>query len=196
MGVITVRTPFRLRGKQGMVTVEYGVNEDPVRWGYDLLQLDVPLDSVTGFPYCSASIAFEGEGYAAVMGWIQLVQFSGTEQDVIVDVAPALGDTGFPYLTWGLAPTFFDAPCTVASKHTGLIWTATTFLVASPDALMTRVVQPVCGYQWGYSIPHEQPKLAPLTIVSPTSWDAACTSLRARFPTWEFRSEWVSEQAS
>jgi hypothetical protein len=179
-----------------MVIVEYGVNEEPVRWGYDLLQLDVSLESVKGFPYCSASVAFEGEGYAALMGWIQIVQFGGTEQDAIVDVASQLGDMGSPYVTWGPAPTFFDAPCTVASKHKGLIWTATTFLVASPDALMTRAVQPVCGYQWGYAIPDEQPKLAPLTIAPPATWDAACTSLRERYPTWEFRSEWVSEHAT
>src|SRR5215469_12156775 len=84
---MTMTTPFRLRGKPGMVTVEYGVNEEPTRWGYDLLDLDFPLESVKGFPYCSASVAFEAEGYAAILGWIQIVQFSGTENNVIVDVA-------------------------------------------------------------------------------------------------------------
>jgi len=190
---MTMTTPFRLRGKPGMVTVEYGVNEEPTRWGYDLLDLDFPLESVKGFPYCSASVAFEAEGYAAILGWIQIVQFSGTENNVIVDVAPQLIETGFPYVTWGLAPTFFDAPATVASKHKGLIWTASTFLVASPDALMTRVVQPVCGFQWGYTIPDDHPKLSPLTVASAATWEYACTILRERYPTWEFWSEWASE---
>ncbi len=190
---MTISTPFRLRGKKGMVSVEYGVNEEPIRWGYDLIDLDF-LEYAQGFPYCYATVAFEGEGYGTIMGWIQIVRFSGTEDDVVIDVAPQLGETGFPYVTWGLAPAFFDAPCTIASKHKGLIWTAHTFLVASPDALMTRVVQPVCGYQWGYIIPDDHPELLPLTTASAAAWEYACSVLRERYPTWEFRSEWANEE--
>ncbi|HZR40004.1 MAG TPA: hypothetical protein VFB12_07815 [Ktedonobacteraceae bacterium] len=185
--------PFRLRGKNGTVTVEYGVNDDPLRWGYDLLNLAYPLSLVKGFPYCYASIAFEGEGYGALLGWIQLVEFGGTEEEVIVDVAPQLMGTGFPYTYWGHAPTFFDAPSTVASNHQGLIWTARTFLVASPDALMSRVVQPVCGFQWGYRLPDEQPELSSPMIIDARVWEPARSILQERYPTWEFLLEWANE---
>jgi hypothetical protein len=36
----TTTIPFRLRGVEGQVTVQYGVNEDPVRWGYTVLDLE------------------------------------------------------------------------------------------------------------------------------------------------------------
>jgi hypothetical protein len=35
--VITARFPFRLRGADGSVVVEFRANEDPQRWGYGAL---------------------------------------------------------------------------------------------------------------------------------------------------------------
>ena len=186
--------PFHIRGKDGTVRVEYAVNEDPRRWGNTLLGVAAPLrpDEVgKGFPLCRATVSFAGEGYAAVMAWIQILRFHGAQNGVLVDQPPQLEGSGMPYVYWGPCPSFFDNPFTTTR---GVHWTADAFLVISPDAVMTRVVQPVCGFSWGYSTEGEQTAALPLTPLDPAAWPAACAILREQYPTWEFRDEWAAEQ--
>lgn len=185
--------PFRIRGKDGVVRVEYAVNEDPERWGNTLLGVAEPLKSEEigrGFPLCRATVTFAGEGYAAVMAWIQILRFSGASNGVLVDQPPQLEGSGMPYVYWGPCPSFFDNPFTTTR---GVHWTADAFLVVSPDAVMTRVVQPICGFSWGYSTEGEETRALPLTVVNPDAWPAACAILRPQYPQWEFRDEWASE---
>lgn len=187
--------PFRVRGKDGAVRVEYLVNDDAQRWGNTLLG-QIPGVSGEevgrGFPLCRATVTFAGEGYAAVMAWIQLLRFSGATNGVLVDQPPQLEGSGMPYVYWGPCPAFFDNPFTTTR---GVHWTADAFLVISPDAVMTRVVQPVCGFSWGYSTEDKETRALPLTRVDPAAWPAACAVLRPQYPHWEFREEWATEQA-
>ncbi len=60
------------------VQIRYGRNDDPKRWGYDLLALDFDIDAARGFPVIEARVEYPAEGYAAVMSWIQS---SGTGSD-------------------------------------------------------------------------------------------------------------------
>lgn len=192
MGTAHISLPFRLRGHDGNVTVEYSVNEDPGRWGYPLLGLSYPAEAARGFPVCRASVEYPGEGYAAAMGWVQVIRY-GTEideeQTVLVDTAPQLSDARVPYFSWGVCPGFFDAPST---PQKGIIWKADAFLVATPDALMSRTVQPVCGFTWGYTT-HEGPEPLPLGLADHTTWTAACMVLRPRYPSWHFDPTWADE---
>ena len=82
-----------------------------------------------------------------------------------------------PYLCFGPSPSFFDNPFT---DQRGMHWIAETFLVISPDAVMTRVVQPVCGFRWGYSTEGERTAVLPLALWS-SAWLAACEVLRERY---------------
>ena len=94
----TSRTPFELSGRAGEVVVSYGENEDPVRWGYDLLGLDFPLEVSQGFPVFRADVTYDRDGYAAVLGWVQVVWMSVVGEATaraIVDVAPSLIGSGF-----------------------------------------------------------------------------------------------------
>jgi hypothetical protein len=187
--------PFRIRGKDGAVHVEYAINEDPRRWGNVLLGVGAPLNGEEvgqGFPLCRATVTFAGEGYAAVMAWIQILRFSGASNGVLVDQPPQLEGSGMPYVYWGPCPAFFDNPFTTTR---GVHWTADAFLVVSPDAVMTRVVQPICGFSWGYSTEGEQTHALPLTGLDPAAWPSACAILRPRYTHWEFRDEWAAEQA-
>ena len=81
--------PFRLRGLEGHVEVGYATNDDPRRWGYPLLEgaLGFAAEQARGFPVVSATVAYPGEGFAAAMGWIQLVRWleEGADETVIVD---------------------------------------------------------------------------------------------------------------
>jgi hypothetical protein len=185
--------PFRLCGYEGAVRVEYAVNQDPRRWGNTLLGVPEPLKGEEvgrGFPLCRATVTFAGEGYAAIMAWIQILRFSGASNGVLVDQPPQLEGSGMPYVYWGPCPSFFDNPFTTTR---GVHWTADAFLVASPDAVMTRVVQPVCGFTWGYSTEAEETRALPLAVIDRAAWPAACAILRPRYPQWGFRDDWAAE---
>src|SRR5215208_7938436 len=109
-------TPFELAARAGEVVLSYGENDDPAHWGYDLLGLDFPWEVARGFPVFRADVEYAGDGYAAVFGWVQVVWMSvAGEPDTrgIVDVAPQLIGSGFPYVSFGVEPTMFDAPSTV-----------------------------------------------------------------------------------
>ena len=54
----------------GVVRVSLTRNDDPERWGWRLLGLDVPLEYIVGFPVVEATVDYPAEGYAAVLGWV------------------------------------------------------------------------------------------------------------------------------
>jgi hypothetical protein len=180
------RTPFELSARAGEVLVSYGENEDPASWGYDLLGLDFPWEVSRGFPVLRADVAYEGDGYAAVLGWVQVVWMSvagEAKARVMVDVAPQLIGSGFPYVSFGVEPTMFDAPCT---SHRDVGWVARTFLTASPDRLMTRVVAPVVGFRWGYTVEGGEVSVDVLAPASTDDWILVRGVIAAQFADWDF----------
>ena len=66
---------------------------------------------------------------------------------MLADVAPQLQGLGMPYVAFGVRPTYFDSPAISAPDAD---WRAATFLTASPDVLLSRVIEPVCGFCWGH----------------------------------------------
>jgi hypothetical protein len=109
-----------------------------------------------GFPVIHASTAFQREGYAALLGWAQVVDYAvvrdgiATERVwVVPDVPPQSRDANTPYLAFGIDPVLFDAP---AFTEKDVDWTARSFLTFTPDCLMSAVVEPLCGFRWGYVI--------------------------------------------
>src|SRR5437588_2688158 len=101
--------PFHLRGYAGNVTVYYGVNQNPLHWGFSLFG----RKGAAGYPICQAMIDFDGPGYYAIMGWLQLVSIQETEAQqapTFVDTWPNLAETDMPFAEFGYLPTLFDAP--------------------------------------------------------------------------------------
>jgi hypothetical protein len=146
--------PFELRGVAGRVHVDYQVNKDPERWGYPVLALESLTQLSRGCPVVEATVEYPAEGYAAVMGWIQVVRHgadAAAQAEVLVDVAPQMHavDARMPYFAFGVRPTFFDAPSTDDEEYE---FRAHAFLTASPDAVMSPVVEPLCGFSWGYDV--------------------------------------------
>jgi hypothetical protein len=177
---------FRLAGLDGTVVVAYGPNTDPRLYGYDLLGLDYPAERAKGFPVLRADVAYEGEGYSANFGWVQVVwirQSDTNEPRVIVDVAPQLRGLGVPYFSFGVEPTLFDAPSTTDADED---WLARAFLVTSPDRLMTRAVQPIVGFRWGYVLRDHVPQITPFTWSAEEDWREVSAVLTTRFPEWTF----------
>ena len=189
-GLAVTTIPFRLRGAEGLVTVHYGANEDPVRWGYPVLQLDwFRPELVRGFPVMQASVGHPAEGYAADMGWLQVVRYRvrdpGEEETVTVfDTPPQLAETETPYAAFGIRPTFFDAPSIEGLREVS--WGADTFLVYSPDAVLSRVLRPICGFKWGYQLQGGVVFLDPLSVAEAGDWERNLPDLRQRFSSWTF----------
>src|SRR6266545_3481099 len=107
---LTPRTASISLTRRRIVRVSVTRNEEPARWGWRLLGLDVPLEHIVGFPVVEATVDHPGQGYAAVMGWVQVVRYEVTgepETVVLADVAPQLQGLGMPYVAFGVRPTYF-----------------------------------------------------------------------------------------
>lgn len=191
-GLGSTAIPFRLRGADGQVTIRYGVNEDPVRWGYPVLELSwAHPELVRGFPVIEAAVEHPAEGYAADMGWLQVVRYESRdpgeeERTTIFDVPPQLAEIEMPYAAFGVRPTFFDAPSTDAKD---VDFDADTFLVYTPDAVMTRVLRPICAFRWGFRVREGDVLLHPLSAAGASDWERNLPGLRERFPSWTFEEE-------
>ena len=183
---------FGLRGLDGRVEIRQTTNDDPARLGYALLEsvLGFPPEKAKGFPVVSAAVRYAGEGYGAFMGWVQIVRMreEGTsEEQVIVDKSPQLADDGSPYCFWGPEPSFFDAPSTTARLE---LWSAHAFLVAIPDAVMTKEVRPVCGFSWGFSNLGPEPEAEAVRTIGAEDWSTARNILAETYPAWRFGDWW------
>jgi hypothetical protein len=172
----------------GRAQVNYTINEDPDRWGYPVLGLEALVDRSRGCPVVEATVEYPREGYAAVMGWIQVVSHRAApapQPEVLVDVAPQMRevDAAMPYFAFGVRPTLFDAPSTDDEDYE---MSARAFLTASPDAVMSPVVQPLCGFVWGYAIVKGSPEVAPLEPAGAAEWAWMRSELEPRYPGWTF----------
>ncbi len=181
-----LEVPFDLRGRDGIARIECGSNEDPGRWGCHLLGLPYDFEVARGFPIVRASIEYEGEGYGAAMAWIQIIRYriGGGDEQIEVDQPPQLRDSNMPYYCWGPNPSFFDAP---SMPYDDATWAADAFLTASPDTVMSKVVQPICGFRWGYAVADGHPKPQPPAESPADAWATAKTILEERYLDWEFR---------
>jgi len=124
-----------LRDAEGSVVVSFQANEDPERWGYGVLGLTWPTDLARGLPVLTARTECSIEGYAAVMGWLQVVRIDVLESSQAlvdgvesapaghhewVDGPPQLHGLGVPFTSFGECPTLFDAPASTESETTFL----------------------------------------------------------------------------
>jgi len=185
---------FTLREVDGRVDVAYGVNDDPVRWGFDLLGFDMDI-AARGFPVMEARTEYPAQGYRGLLGWIQVVRCEEVRKDstnetiwVAPDIAPHALVANTPYSTFGIEPVMFDAP---ASDEQNVNFLARTFLAYTPDCLVSPVVEPVCGFVWGYDIEHGSVSLKDLRPGVANDWVEMRKMLGIRLPTWTFGGdEW------
>jgi len=200
--VTSERFPFRLRGAGGSVIVSFQANEDPLRWGYGALGLPWPTDLAQGLPVLTARTESPVAGYAAIMGWVQIVRIdvlessqplaAGVDKAPVghhewVDGPPHLRGLGVPFTSFGECPTLFDAP---ASTESDTSFVADSWLTASPDALISRESFPVLGLRWGYSTRAGQPhELHEPALLDESHWAESLPLLRETFPDWQFRPE-------
>ena len=200
---VTESIPFHLKGYAGKVSIYYGVNDDPLKVGFDALPgLPFNLDACRGYPVIHARIeAYAGSGYRTLCGWIQIVtsvyldardgQPPRSETFVSADVAPAFDATDIPFATYGYLPQLFDAPCLNLGDYTKLRWTADTFLTTVPVRSRDEEISRLLGFRWGYlenDTPGEKPVLLPLKITDAQVWNQHLAYLREQYVSWRFKN--------
>jgi hypothetical protein len=171
---------FVLRGIEGRVSIAFARNDDPGLVGSAAESL--------GFPMCDATVDYPARGYAALLGWVQLVRSDdnishGAEFEI--DPLAFLGDVPHPFCWIGIDPHLFDAPSRSA-KH-DLDWTARSFLCV-PDGSDDEglEVHALLGFSWGFSIRDEEIRLVPPALLSAADWNEHVAGLTLRYPAWRF----------
>jgi hypothetical protein len=125
------------------------------------------------------------------MGWIQLVRSTDgeTPDEYELDPLALFRHVDTPYAFFGIKPELFDAP--FREHRRSIRWQARSFLCASPDAVMSRVALPLCGFTWGFEIEEDgsDPRITAPEPLSAARWSEHLRSLEAAHPAWRFRKE-------
>ncbi len=190
-----IQIPFTLHSFSGSVEARLSENKDPKKWGYNtLFKNSKSLEEIKTFPVCTATIDFKGEGYNSMMGWVQIVTYtkSGDKNPtVIVDHPPQSEDSNSPFLFWGSLPALFDAPSMLTGENKRMPsanWRADSFLVATPDALMSKVIAPIASFSWGF----QTDKIGKVTIselqnTKLETWNQYLHLLKEKYSKWDFK---------
>jgi hypothetical protein len=173
-----MRLAFNLRDLPGQVGVEITPNQDPEALGC--------RPAGRGFPVCVATISYAGRGYAAMLGWIQVVRSTDRRSagaEFELDPYGPLGSLSHPFCWFGLAPTLFDAPSRPTRQD--LSWTAHSFLcfIAQP-----RKARAILGFSWGFEVREGSIMTESAAAIAPATWDSHLPLLRSEYPTWQFAS--------
>jgi hypothetical protein len=188
--------PFDHAGRAGTVRVYYGVTRHPAASGFGVLPGWGEIDAAgVGFPTIKGVVESDRPGYGSWLAWVQWVtqDFRGNRPSVrLVDRAPSLLDRDIPFLSWGYAPSLFDAPAFNSLPE--VVWRATAFLCTMPILSRREPVVPLVGVRWGYDIPEagHAPEPRPLELAEAPDWRAARTGLRTKHPRWRFAARFES----
>jgi hypothetical protein len=198
----TQRIPFILNGRRGHVAVYYGIDDDPVGAGFDVLPgLNFDIALCRGYPVVQAAIEeYEGSGYRTLCGWIQIVTDEFRDHDqgnttegrwASVDLVPAMRESGVPFACFGNLPQWFDAPCHNLGEHAELTWVADTFLTTLPLRSRQEEISWLMGFRWGYNeyatLAHKPVQVLPLEITGAEVWNSHLLFLRQECSSWRFR---------
>ena len=174
-----MQVEFAWAGARGHVTVAVAVNSDPEALGC--------RPAARGFPYCSASISHPARGYAAALGWIQLVRStdgsSGGEWFEMDPFEP-LGRVDHPFAFFGFLPTLFDGPSRDPIRD--MDWTAHSFLCHLGE--QEREAHAILGFSWGFVVRDGTITPSGPDALGSQDWDAHRPVLVREHPTWSFAS--------
>lgn len=177
------------RSRSGKVNVSVKPDSDPTENGLKLLFPAQDMSAFKGFPVCEATVeAFGTRGYGSMYGWIQMVR-SGESSDIDsvpweMDPIPFLAGLNTPFCWFGPEPKLYDAPVRTGVQR--LDWTCHSYLTYIEDALLSKVVKPILGFEWGFVIEHGKPSVKVLRQVPLGTWNEHLALLESSFAGWKF----------
>lgn len=181
---------FSLRGISGRIDVSISANTDPSALGYLLLSYGLPVDFARGFPVCRATVTYPADGYAAIFGWTQAVRSTdAATSDFEMDPIAIYKEVDTPFAWYGTRPELFDAPC--RDSREDMTWECHSYLCISPDAVLSRRVQAVAGFSWGFMIAGGDITFMRAAPLGSAAWDGHLGLLRASHPSWTFDAGYV-----
>ncbi len=173
--------PFEARGYRGDVTVSIRANEAPEAIGCPL--------SALGFPVCEARVDFSATGYAAILGWVQVVRMRSPhltpDDQWVVDPLEIYGHLDTPFGFHGIAPTLFDAPSR-SDRSRYLDWQAESYLCFAPTSPMAREAVAVAAFTWGFLLDRGEVTPREAKVLPLSSWSEHLELLGHSYPGWEF----------
>jgi len=180
--------PFVLRNSSGHVDVEIRASLGSADSGGIFLDSTLPPNAGAGLPICTANIVYEASGYAAAMGWVQLVHSSdsGHPDRFELDPLALLRNANTPYAFFGIKPQLFDAP--QRDSHAELTWQARSYLAVTSDAVISAEALPVAGFSWGFGISRAGITIEPPALLDIASWADHVGLLESEHPGWRFTS--------
>ena len=174
-----MRIEFERAGRDCVVEVEFGVNEDPAHFGCP--------PYARGFPFCRATVSPPARGYGDFVGWVQMVDSDLHPGDFHLDYFEPLGEVPHPFGLYGFDPTLFDAPHTSLPNWSFL---AHSFLCGLGDDPLDEIpeVDAILGFSWGFDKRGEEIAIFGPERLGPADWDRHGDYLREKYPRWSFRS--------
>jgi len=186
-----MRVDFSLRGIGGHIDVSISPNSDPIALGYSLLSYGLPVDFARGFPVCRATVTYPADGYAAIFGWTQMVRSTdAATSDFEMDPIAIYKEVDTPFAWYGTRPELFDAPC--RDSREDMTWECHSYLCISPDAVVSRRVQAIAGFSWGFTIAGADITFTRAVPLGSAAWDRHLGLLCASYPSWTFDGGYVT----
>jgi hypothetical protein len=182
-----VKIEFMVRGCAGSVQVTCVPNDDPRAYGCDLLVPGLGPEFYLDFPLCTATVDYDGQGYSAVFGWVQLVRSTDNSSAGLyfeADPIALYADLDTPFCWFGIKPTLFDAPFRFRDRPTA--WRADSFLCVTPNAMLNRDVQALLGFRWGFDSLDDRIVVHPPERLTAAAWIEHLPQLRSQYPRWSF----------
>ncbi len=184
-----MKIEFTHHGYAGQIGVAVRKNHGVLSSGFSAINVKFTDDMVRGYPVVSASVSFEGAGYEAMFGWLQVIShdLGNGETDFSVDIAEQFQEFMNPFCYYGYKPKFYDAPR--MNDPTVMTWKAYTFLcpLSLSNREEYRKITPLAGFTWGYTMSGGKPEsiLEPLPA-SEDDWDLARRNVTSYYPQWQF----------
>ena len=179
--------PFAVNNERGSIAVRVTRNVGAKHWGFNILGAMSDWE-LKGFPVMKATVAFNGKGYRAIFGWIQIVHLDfphDGRKKAIVDVVPSHIGLGVPFTYFGHLPTLFDAPARHPRSHGS--FTAEAFLCKPPLLARTGAIEFIAGFRWGYKINGISGELEHLPVkrIGASAWAKHRGLIVKKYPKWK-----------
>lgn len=181
---MTLALPFRWAGRDGRAQVEIRENDDPAALGCE--------GFARGFPVCRATVTPPSQGYADMLGWVQLVDDSYHADGFHADGFEPLGSLPHPFGFYGVSPTLFDAPHFDGENFD---FQAHTFLCGLGGELLEfrREARAVLGFGWGCRKRGETIDFLGPEPLPAETWDGHRGYLEGCFPQWTFAAGYSTD---